>query len=57
MMFDIPLVALDLETTGLDADKDTVLEIGAVRFRGPRVEDEFRTFVHPRRPIPRSSPD
>lgn len=52
MMFDIPLVALDLETTGLDADKDTVLEIGAVRFRGPRVEDEFRTFVHPRRPIP-----
>ncbi len=52
MMLDTTLVALDLETTGLDADKDTVLEIGAVRFRGPRVEAEFHTLVHPRRPIP-----
>ncbi len=51
-MLQTTLVALDLETTGLDADKDTVLEIGAVRFRGPRIEAEFHTLVHPRRPIP-----
>jgi len=51
-MLNATLVALDLETTGLDADKDTVLEIGAVRFRGPRIEAEFHTLVHPQRPIP-----
>jgi len=34
------LVAIDLETTGLDAEKDTVIEIGAVRFKGHRNEEE-----------------
>lgn len=46
------LVALDIETTGLDHQKDAVLEIGAVRFNERRVEDEFCTFVNPGRPIP-----
>ena len=45
-------VALDLETTGLDSDRDTILEIGAVRFRGDDVLDTFETFVNPGRPIP-----
>ena len=45
-------VSLDLETTGLDADRDTILEIGAVRFRGDDVLDTFETFVNPGRPIP-----
>ncbi len=49
-------VALDLETTGLKADKDEIIEIGAVRFtadgRDARVLDRFVRFVHPGRPIP-----
>ncbi len=53
-------VALDLETTGLDARTDTIIEIGAVRVAfdraaGPcacRVLDRFVTFVNPLRPIP-----
>ena len=45
-------VSLDLETTGLDAERDTILEIGAVRFRGDEVLDTFETFVNPGRPIP-----
>ncbi len=45
-------VALDLETTGTDPARDTVIEIGAVKFRGEEVLDEFSTFVHPGRPIP-----
>ena len=45
-------VSLDLETTGLDSDRDTILEIGAVRFRGDEVLDTFETFVNPGRPIP-----
>ena len=45
-------VSLDLETTGLDSERDTILEIGAVRFRGDEVLDTFETFLNPGRPIP-----
>src|SRR5512139_3163351 len=46
------IVALDIETTGLDSDKDAVIEIGAVRFKGHRVEAEWSTLIHPGRRIP-----
>lgn len=46
------LVSLDLETTGLDPTQDAIIEIGAVRFRGKRVEDEFQTLVNPGLAIP-----
>jgi len=46
------LIALDLETTGLDPERDAVIEIGAVRFRGPRLEAQWSTLVNPGRPIP-----
>ncbi len=45
------IVAIDLETTGLDPEKDTIIEIGAIRFTEHRVEDEFSTLVNPRRTI------
>jgi len=45
-------VALDLETTGTDPDRDTIIEIGAVRFRGEEVLAEFHTLVNPGRPLP-----
>ncbi|MEZ4641108.1 MAG: exonuclease domain-containing protein, partial [Caldilineaceae bacterium] len=45
-------VALDLETTGLDSNRDAIIEIGAVRFCGNEILDRFATFVHPQRPIP-----
>lgn len=45
-------VSLDLETTGLDSERDTIVEIGAVRFRGDEVLDTFETFVNPGRAIP-----
>jgi DNA polymerase-3 subunit epsilon/ATP-dependent DNA helicase DinG len=46
------LVALDLETTGLDIERDAIIEIGAVRFRGSRVEAEWSSLVNPGRPLP-----
>ena len=46
-------VALDLETTGLDADRDAIIEVGAVKFRDDEVLDTLSTFVNPGRPIPR----
>jgi ATP-dependent DNA helicase DinG len=45
-------VALDLETTGLDAERDAIIEVGAVKFCGDQVLDTFNTFVRPGRPIP-----
>ncbi len=46
------IVALDLETTGLDAHKDAILEIGAIKFRGNEVLGTFETLVNPERNIP-----
>jgi len=45
-------VSLDLETTGLDAERDAIIEIGAVKFRDDEVLETFSTFVNPGRPIP-----
>ena len=46
------IVAIDTETTGLNADVDAIIEIGAVKFNGRRVEDTWSTLVNPRKPIP-----
>src|SRR3990172_3921357 len=46
------LVALDLETTGLESGRDAIMEIGAIRFRGDRVEAEFSTLINPGRKVP-----
>src|SRR5687768_4255657 len=52
-------VAVDLETTGLAAERDAILEIGAVKFRvpttpgdTPAIVDRWTTLVHPDRPVP-----
>ncbi|MBU2610744.1 MAG: DNA polymerase III subunit epsilon, partial [Chloroflexi bacterium] len=46
------IIALDIETTGLDPKKDAVIEIGALRFDGPRVEAEWTKLINPNRHIP-----
>ena len=46
-------VAFDLETTGLLADSDRVVEIGAVRFDAQGLElGRFEQLVNPGRPMP-----
>jgi ATP-dependent DNA helicase DinG len=45
------LVALDIETTGLDPERDAVIEIGAVRFQGGRIDDEWQSLINPGRPL------
>jgi DNA polymerase-3 subunit epsilon/ATP-dependent DNA helicase DinG len=50
--FELTHVALDLETTGLDQGRDTIIEVGAVKFEGDRILDTFQTFVNPGRNIP-----
>ena len=51
------MVALDTETTGLDVNKDRMIQIGAVRFTGEQVleGDKFESFVDPGIEIPPAS--
>ena len=46
------MVALDLETTGLDVRQDKIIEIGMIRFDGAQVLETYQTFINPDRPIP-----
>ncbi len=46
------IVAIDIETTGLSQERDAMIEIGAVKFKGHRVEDEWSTLINPNRHIP-----
>lgn len=49
----LEFVAFDIETTGLSAQTDRIVEIGALRFRADGTElDRFDFLVHPGRPIP-----
>jgi predicted DnaQ family exonuclease/DinG family helicase len=45
-------VSFDLETTGLSAKSDRIIEIGAVKFDKDRVIDSFSTLVDPGQPVP-----
>src|SRR5579859_2523173 len=45
-------VSLDLETTGLDASRDRVIEVGAVAFTPDRTIATLERLVDPQRPLP-----
>lgn len=45
-------VALDLETTGLHAEQDAILEVAAIKFQGVTVLDTLETLVAPGRSVP-----
>ena len=46
------IIALDLETTGLNPRTDSILEIGAVRIKNGRVEDTYAAFINIGKKIP-----
>lgn len=46
------LVAIDLETTGLDPNNDAIIEVGAVRIKDGVILGEFSTLVNPNGTIP-----
>jgi len=48
------MVVLDIETTGLNASTDKIIEIGAVRIKDGVYCDEFSSFINPHMPIPAS---
>ena len=46
------IVSIDIETTGLSEDRDAIIEIGAVKFKGHRMEAEWSSLINPGRHIP-----
>lgn len=46
-------VVFDLETTGLESNKDEIIEIGACKIVDGRIDETFSTFVKPSKHIPR----
>lgn len=44
-------VAFDLETTGLDIENDSIIEIGALKVINGKVTERFMEFVKPGKPI------
>ena len=47
-----PFVVFDLETTGIGARNNEIIEIGAVKVVDQTIVDRYSVFVDPQRPIP-----
>lgn len=41
------IIVLDIETTGLDEKKDSIIEIAAVRLEGSKIVDKFQALIKP----------
>lgn len=44
-------VCLDCETTGLEAEKDEIIEVAAARFQFDAILNKFETLIEPEKPI------
>ena len=50
--FNGEFVVFDLETTGIGAKSNQIIEIGAVKVVNRKITERYSTFVNPKRPIP-----
>lgn len=46
-------VVIDVETTGLDADHDEIIEVAAIRYSAGEVKEAFQTYIKPLSAIPK----
>src|SRR5690554_2343172 len=51
-LIDETYVVFDIETTGLSATSDLIIEIGAVKIKNTEVIDRYQTFVNPQVLLP-----
>lgn len=51
----VTFVCIDCETTGLDTEKDHIIEVAIVSFRLNTILDSFETLVDPKCPVPEES--
>jgi len=45
-------VSLDIETSGLSKEKDKIIEIGLIKFKGEEIIDSFKSLVNPEIEVP-----
>ena len=57
LLRDEEFICLDCEATGLDTDKDEIVELAVVKFRGKEILSTFETLIDPKRPIPKEAKD
>ncbi|MFD1030972.1 PolC-type DNA polymerase III [Metaplanococcus flavidus] len=50
-------VVFDLETTGLSAVYDTIIELAAVKIKGGQIVDKFESFANPHHPLSDTTTD
>ncbi len=51
----VDFVTVDTATTGISVIRDRIVELGAVRVRDGKIQEEFTTLVNPGVPIPAAS--
>lgn len=51
--FEGTYVVFDTETTGLESNKDEIIEIGACKIVNGRIDETFSTFVKPSKRVPK----
>ena len=51
------VVVFDFETTGLDANSCSIIEIGAVKIKKGSIIETFQTLINPKTPIPQEITD
>ena len=44
-------VTIDIETDGLNPEKDNIIELAVCKVRNKRIIDSFTTFINPKKPI------
>lgn len=54
---DSEFVVFDVETTGLSAIYDTIIELAAVKIRGGEIVDTFESFANPHHPLSNTTID
>lgn len=52
MSFIMDFICVDVETTGLSAEKERIIEIGAVKYRNGEPIEHFSEFVRQELPVP-----
>lgn len=44
-------VTVDIETSGLNAEKDNIIELAVCKVRDKRIIDSFTSFINPQKPL------
>lgn len=47
-----PVIALDIETTGLDPKKNAIIEIGLAKYDGKEIINTWESLINPAQPVP-----